>query len=70
MSTCKIRGCDEEIHFYHLRVCKACYSGLSYWKGRTQYDKGKRLTQLKRLNGRMKHMIDYPRNVPKKRRKA
>lgn len=66
---CKMKGCDEESHFLYLDVCKACYSGLSYWKGRSQADKRRRLTQLKRLNGRMEHMIDHPRNVPKKRKR-
>ena len=70
MATCKIRGCQDEIHYWHLRVCKACYSGLTYWKGRNRRDKEKRLSQLVRLNGRMQHMIEHPRNVPRKRRKT
>jgi len=70
MKTCKIGGCEEEEHYAILGVCKACYSGLSYWKGRPRQHKEKRLKQLVRLNSRMEHMIENPRNVPHKRRKT
>lgn len=66
---CKIEGCTEEAHYLILQVCKACYAGLAYWKGRPQRDKRKRKEQLERLNGRMQHMIEHPRNVPHRRRR-
>ncbi len=69
MTICKIRGCTDEMHFQYLGVCKACYSGLSYWKGRPRAHKQKRLDQLKRLNGRMSSMIDNPYSVPRKRQR-
>lgn len=67
LETCKIDGCYDEVHYYHLGVCKACYSGLSYWRGRSQLDKYERIESLSRLNGRMQHMLDSPRNVPHRR---
>jgi len=69
MAKCKMANCNEDMHYMHLEVCKACYSGLSYWKGRPRAHKEKRLEQLKRLNGRMEFMIDNPRSVPHRRRK-
>ncbi len=69
MTICKIEGCYDEEVYAILGVCKACYSGLSYWKGRPRAHKEARLGQVVRLTGRMEHMIDYPRNVPHKRRK-
>ena len=65
---CKIPNCDNDVVYHHLRVCSACYSGLAYWRGRSLHDKEKRLTQIKRLNGRMRHMIDNPKDAPKRKR--
>lgn len=69
MSNCKIENCENEIVYFHLRVCGACYAGLAYWRGRTKRDKEKRLEQIKRLNGRMLHMIDHPSDHPRRAKK-
>lgn len=66
---CKIPNCDNEAVYMHLRVCSACYSGLAYWRGRSRHDKEKRLAQIKRLNGRMLHMIDNPKDAPRRAKK-
>jgi hypothetical protein len=65
---CKIPDCENEAVYMHLRVCSACYSGLAYWRGRSRHDKEKRLVQIKRLNGRMLHMIDNPSDAPKRKK--
>lgn len=67
MATCKF--CDNEMYYEILGVCKTCYSGLAYWRGRTQTDKKKRQAQLEKLNRRMDHLITNPRQVPHKRTK-
>lgn len=69
MSNCKIPNCENEIVYFHLRVCSACYSGLAYWRGRSKRDKEKRLEQIARLNGRMLHMIDNPSDHPRRAKK-
>lgn len=65
----KCRFCPEPAHFTYLQVCKQCYNGLRYWRGRSQRDKRKRAEQLTKLGKRMAHLIDKPRNVPRKRKK-
>jgi hypothetical protein len=67
---CKIGNCDNEAAYPILGVCSACYSGLAYWRGRSVYDKRKRLKQTERLTSRMEHMIDKPHDAPKRKRKA
>ena len=69
MSNCKIENCDNAVDYHILGVCRTCYSGLAYWRGRSVYDKRKRLKQIQRLNGRMEHMIDNPNDTPKRKRK-
>ncbi len=69
MRKSKFKGCDNEEDYRILGVCKTCYSGLAYWKGRTQAHKRKRAKQLVKLSDRMDHLIDYPRSVPRKRRR-
>jgi len=58
METCRIRGCYDEVHYHYLGVCKACYSGLHYWRDRSAADKEHRIEQLGRLNGRMRSMVN------------
>ena len=65
---CKIPNCDSEVVYHHLSVCSACYAGLAYWRGRSRYDKEQRLRQVERLDGRLHHMIDSPRDHPRKKR--
>lgn len=67
MATCKF--CPNEEYYAILGVCKQCYSGLAYWRGRSQTDKKKRATQLEKLEKRMDHLITNPRAVPHKRTK-
>ncbi len=65
---CKIPNCENAVVYHHLGVCSACYSGLAYWRGRSVHDKRKRLTQTLRLTSRMEHIIDNPKDHPKKKR--
>ena len=65
----KCRFCSEPVRFEYLQVCKQCYQGLRYWRGRTQADKRKRAAQLEKLEKRMSHLIETPRSVPRKRTK-
>ena len=67
--TCIIEDCDESVHYIHLQVCKACYAGLTTWRGRGVADKRFRLGRIKRLHSRMEFMIDNPRHAPKKMKK-
>jgi hypothetical protein len=67
MATCKF--CPNDEYYAILGVCKNCYAGLAYWRGRTQHDKKKRQVQLEKLNRRMDHLITNPRAVPHKRKK-
>lgn len=66
---CKFTGCPNEMHYMYLGVCKTCYSGLAYWRGRSQVDKRRREKQLIKLSSRMRSLITYPREVPHKRKK-
>ena len=63
------RFCPEPVHFEYLGVCKTCYNGLRYWRGRSQAHKRKRAAQLEKLSLRMEHLIDKPRSVPRKRKR-
>ena len=38
---CTIPDCDQEVKYYHLEVCAACYSGLARWRGRSSARKRK-----------------------------
>ncbi len=66
MSNCIIPDCEEEIHYIHLQVCKACYAGLSTWRGRSIRDKHFRLGRCKRLASRMDFILDNPKHAPKR----
>jgi len=61
MDSCTIRGCDDEVHYQFLGLCKACYSGLYYWRDRSPADKEHRIEQLGRLNSRMLSMVNINR---------
>lgn len=65
---CIIPDCDEEVHYVHLQVCKACYSGLAHWRGRNSRDKTFRLGRIKRLHSRMEFILDNPKHHPKRKR--
>ena len=65
---CKFDGCPNTVDYRILGVCKTCYGGLAYWRGRSQTDKRKRQQQLTKLNSRMDHLIDHPRSVPRRKR--
>ena len=62
---CKMEHCEDDVRYPILGVCGACYSGIAYWRGRSQGDKKARLGKIKRLNGRMEYMIDKPKDTPK-----
>ncbi len=64
---CIIPDCEEHVHYIHLGVCKACYAGLSTWRGRSGTDKRFRLGRIKRLHSRMEFILDNPKHAPKKK---
>ena len=63
---CIIPDCEDRIHYVHLQVCKACYAGLSTWRGRSTTDKRFRLSRIQRLRSRMDFILENPRHHPKK----
>jgi hypothetical protein len=63
---CCIPDCDEEVRYYHLRVCAACYSGLTRWRGRSLTEKKRRLHINHRLVSRMGFIMDNPKHHAKK----
>ena len=69
MATCIIPECDEQVHYIHLQVCKACYSGLANWRGRSRADKEFRLGRCRRLVERMDFILDNPKHAPKRMKK-
>lgn len=66
---CIIDNCDDDVHYLHLQVCKACYAGLATWRGRPVADKRFRLGRIQRLHSRMNFMIDNPRHHPKRKKR-
>ena len=66
MAQCIIPDCEESVHYIHLQVCKACYSGLTTWRGRSNADKNFRLGRCKRLASRMDFILDNPKHHAKK----
>ena len=66
MATCIIPECEEEIRYFHLSVCSACYAGLTTWRGRSRADKEFRLGRNKRLVERMGFIMDNPKHHAKK----
>lgn len=66
---CIIPDCDEHVHYIHLGVCKACYAGLSTWRGRSGADKTFRLGRIQRLKSRMEFILDNPKHAPKRRKR-
>ena len=66
---CLIDNCRNDVRYYHLGVCSACYSGLAHWRGRSVADKRWRLELIDRLQSRMEFMIDNPRHTPKRKRR-
>lgn len=62
MANCCIPDCEEAVHYIHLQVCKACYSGLTTWRGRSAHDKRFRLGRCKRLASRMDFILDNPKH--------
>lgn len=69
MATCIIPDCEEEVHYLHLQVCSACYSGLTRWRGRSGTEKRHRLQINRRLVSRMDFILDNPKHHAKKRRR-
>lgn len=65
---CIIDNCTNDVRYYHLEVCAACYAGLSHWRGRSAADKRWRLGLIERLHSRMEFMIDNPRHAPERRK--
>ncbi len=63
---CIIPDCEDRVHYHHLQVCKACYSGLTTWRGRAGRDKRFRLGRIKRLHSRMEFILDNPKHHAKK----
>lgn len=66
MATCIIPDCDEDVRYFHLSVCSACYSGLTRWRGRSLTEKKRRLDINHRLVSRMDFILDNPRHHAKK----
>lgn len=54
---CIVDGCFEERHYVSSGLCKACYAGMHYWKGRSPTDIVRRKQQLERLEARMAMML-------------
>ena len=66
MATCIIPECDEEVRYYHLKVCAACYSGLTRWRGRSLTEKRHRMDINRRLVSRMDFILDNPKHHAKR----
>ena len=69
MSNCIIPDCEESVHYHHLQVCNACYSGLTTWRGRNRHDKEFRLGRCKRLASRMDFILDNPKHHAERQKK-
>ena len=71
-ATCIIPECEEDVRYYHLEVCAACYSGLSRWRGRSVVEKRHRMGINRRLVSRMDFIMEHPKHhakkTPRKRR--
>lgn len=65
-STCIIPECEEDVRYHHLKVCAACYSGLTRWRGRSIVEKRHRLAINHRLVSRMDFIMDNPKHHAKK----
>ena len=64
---CTIPDCDQEVKYYHLEVCAACYSGLARWRGRSSARKRKHFKRCERLVSRMGFVMDNPHHHPRTR---
>lgn len=64
--TCIIPDCYEYVRYHHLKVCAACYSGLSRWRGRSPAEKRLHFERCERLVSRMDFVIEHPRHHAKK----
>jgi len=64
---CCIPDCDEDVKYFHLQVCSACYSGLARWRGRPIGEKRRRLEINHRLVSRMSFVMDNPKHHPRMR---
>jgi len=65
-SECSTTNCDEEI--YCVGMCRKCYQGARYWKGKSMKAIVNRGKQLKVLEGRMDALM--PKNVTRLKRRA
>lgn len=65
----KCKFCPQDADYEILGVCKQCYGALAYWKGRSQRDKRNRAAQVAKFAKRMAHLIEHPRQVPRKRKR-
>lgn len=66
-AVCEIPACDEEATVAGL--CRACYSGLYYWRGATPKELLDRRRKLKRLESRMELKLGNVTDLPAKRRR-
>ncbi len=66
---CIIPDCEQEVRYFHLHVCAACYSGLGRWRGRSAAQKRHNLGRCNRLVSRMEFIMGHPRHHPKRRGK-
>jgi len=62
---CCIPDCNDEVRYYQLRVCAACYSGLARWRGRSVAEKRRRLEINHRLVSRMGFVMENPKHHPR-----
>ena len=65
-SACVIPDCEEDVRYFHLQVCAACYSGLARWRGRSVVEKRHRMGINRRLVSRMDFIMENPKHHPKK----
>ena len=66
---CSVSGCFDERHYPGSGLCKACYAGMHYWKGRSPTDIVQRMKQLVRLSSRMDSMMPHVRTIRGRRRR-
>lgn len=64
---CVTGGCFEERHYIDSGLCKACYSGMYYWKGATPTRILRRIKQLTRLQSRMDTLMPTVRTIGRRR---
>lgn len=65
---CLVPSCDSDA--YAAGLCKACYSGMYYWKNRTPGDVIKRMRQVQRLQDRMEMLTPNVRTLPRRKKKG